>query len=172
MLKVIGCMMILLASTGIGFIYGERFKKRTNQLNELRRCIHQLQNEIVYTHTPLPEAIMDISKKSNYPIKDIFEDISNLLFDGEVDDVYEAFRNVFIKKREDLNLKREDINVILDLSKTLGESDIEGQQKMFALTLENIKKQLKISEELMSKNLKMYRYLGFSFGAMLVIILI
>lgn len=172
MLKIIGCMMILLASTGIGFTYGERFKRRTKQLNEILRCIHQLQNEILYTHTPLPEATLNVSKKSIYPIREIFEEISDLLFGGEVEDVYEAFSSVFRKQKDNLNLRSEDMSVILDLAKTLGESDIEGQLRIFGLTVENLKKQLKISEELMSKNLKMYRYLGFFFGAILVIILV
>jgi len=172
MIKLIGCLMILGASTGIGFYYGDKFKKRAAQLSELQRCIHQLQNEIVYTHTPLPEAIKDVSKKSINPIKEIFEKVSGLLFSNEVDDVYEAFNNVLVKEKENLNLKREDISVILDLAKSLGESDIDGQLRMFSLTLENLKKQIKGAESLMHKNVKMYRYLGFSIGAMLVIILI
>jgi len=172
MLKILGCIMILGASTGIGFNYGEKFKKRTKQLNEIQRCIHQLQNEIVYTHTPLPEAILDVSKKSISPIKNIFEQVSSLLFLNEVDNVYEAFKNVIDNEKDNLNLKKEDLNIIFDLAKTLGESDIDGQNRMFSLSLENLKKQLKISEDLMNKNVKMYRYLGFSLGTVLVIILV
>lgn len=172
MLKVIGCLIILGASTGIGFTYAEKFRKRTTQLNEIQRCIHQLENEIVYTHTPLPEAIRDVAKKSINPIQQIFKEVADLLFSNEVDNVYEAFSNVLVNQKENLNLKREDVNIILDLAKSLGESDINGQLRMFSLTLENLKKKIKDSESLMNKNVKMYRYLGFSLGAMLVVILI
>jgi stage III sporulation protein AB len=164
--------MILSASTGIGFTYGEKFKKRTKQLNELQRCIHQLQNEIVYTHTTLPEATLDVSIKSTSPIKFIFEQVSSLLFLNKVDTVYEAFKNAITEQKYSLSLKKEDISIIFDLAKTLGESDIGGQERMFSLTLENLKKQIKHSEDFMKKNVKMYRYLGFSLGAMLVIILV
>lgn len=172
MLKFLGCIMILAASSGIGFVYSEKFKKRTRQLEELQRCIYQLQNEIVYTHTPLPEAIEDIAKKSIYPIKKIFQEVSFLLFENKVNNVHEAFRNVLNQRKDILNLKRDDMNILLDLSKSLGESDIEGQQRIFQLTLENLKKRIKDSEILMSKNVKMYRYLGFSLGAIIVIVLI
>ena len=67
-------------------------------------------------------------------------------------------------------MKNEDISAILDLSKTLGESDIEGQKRMFSLTLDNIKNQIEVSKIAMNKNLKMYRCLGFSLGAVIVII--
>lgn len=172
MFKFLGCLMILCASTGIGFTYGEGLKRRVKELNEVQRCVHQLQNEIIYTHTPLPEAIMNVSIKSITPIKEVFKEISDLLEANEVDNVYEAFSNILKNKKDKMNLKKEDINTLLDLSKTLGESDIDGQKRMFSLTLENIKKQIKSSEESMNKNIKMYRYLGFSLGAMLVIILV
>lgn len=172
MIKLLGSLMILGASTGIGFLYSDKFKKRTRQLIELQRCIYQLQNEIVYTHTTLPEAIGNMATKSLYPLNQVFEEISCLLFRNEVDTVYEAFYEVLNKKKQSLNLKIDDIDVLLDLAKTLGESDIEGQKKMFYITLENLKKRIKDSEILMSKNVKMYRYLGFSLGAMMVIILV
>ncbi|MBC2580321.1 stage III sporulation protein SpoIIIAB [Clostridium sp. DJ247] len=172
MIRVLGCIIILFASTGIGFIYSESFKKRTAQLNEFQRCIYQLQNEIIYTHTPLPKAISNIAEKSVHPVKLVFDEISSLLCSNVVDTVYEAFYKVFSNKQSILNLKGEDINVILDLAKNLGESDLEGQKKIFTLSLENLKKQIKDSELSMKNNVKMYRYLGFSLGAMLVIVLI
>lgn len=172
MVKFLGCIMILAASTGIGVIYGEGFKKRVKQLKEIQRCMYQLQNEIIYTHTPLPEAILNTACKSVSPVKDIFKDISQMLEKNSVDSVYEAFSHTLKARENTLNLKKEDTAALLDLSRTLGESDIEGQKKMFSLTLENIKEQIETSQILMNKNLKMCRSLGFSLGAVIVIILI
>lgn len=172
MLKFIGCIMILIASTGIGIIYGESLKKRVKQLKEIQRCIYQLQNEIIFTHTPLPEAIFNTACKSVNPIMNVFEDISYMLQKNSVDSVYEAFSKSLKGRQDTLNLKKEDIGSLLDLSKTLGESDIDGQKKMFLLTLENIKSQIEDSQISMNKNLKMCRSLGFSLGAVIVIILI
>lgn len=172
MLKILACVMVISASSAIGFTYAEGFKKRTKQLSELQRCINQLQNYIVYTRTPLPEAIFNISHKSVSPIKNIFEEVSKLLFSNEVNNVYEAFYKVLNDKNKTLNLKKEDINVILDMAKTLGECDIDGEKRMFNLALSSLKKQIEISEDSMNKNVKMYRYLGFSLGTMLVIMLI
>lgn len=172
MLKILACITIIIASTAIGFNYGDSFKKRTKQLNEFQRCINQLQNDMIYTFTPLPEAISNIAEKSKYPIKSIFEEISSLLFSNAVDSAYDAFCKVFNDKKEVLNLNKEDLNVILDLAKTLGECDIDGEKRMFSLTLGSLKKQIENSEISMNKNVKMCRYLGFSLGAMVVIMLI
>ncbi|MCM8711037.1 stage III sporulation protein SpoIIIAB [Clostridium sp. SYSU_GA19001] len=172
MIKVMGCLLILAASTAGGIIYGEGFKKRVKQLNELERAINQLQNEIEYTYTPLPEALYNVSKKSENPISDIFMKASNLLYSNEVETVHEAFIRCFNDKDIALNINKEDINIILDLSKSLGESDLEGHKKIFSLFISNLKKRISSAEIEMNKNVKMYRYLGFSIGAMIVIVLV
>lgn len=172
MLKLLGCSMILGGTTAVGFLYGETFKKRVQQLNELERVIMQLQNEITYVYTPLPEAFMKIAQKSREPVNHILEDASEFLISNNVDNVYEAFKKALIKNRDKLYLNEDDINILLDLTKNIGESDVYSQSNIFNLTLTNIKKQIKGAELIKNKNLKMYRYLGFSLGAVLVIILL
>ena len=172
MIKIFGCVVILGASTMAGFIYSERLKYRVFQLNEVQRAVYQLQNEITYLHALLPDAFESIANKSKEPIKELFSKTGELLSDNEYENVYEAVNSAMNSVKSKLYLNSDDINVILDLSKTLGESDIEGQNSIFTLTIANLKKQIKISEEFMNKNIKMYRYLGFSFGAMVVIALI
>jgi stage III sporulation protein AB len=172
MLKVIGSILILLGTTLAGFICGERLKKRVQQLNEIERSVIQLQSEITYVYTPLPEAFIKVAEKSKQPINHIFKNVSQDLIGNRVENVYEAFNGALYKNKDKLYLNNEDIEIILDLTKSLGESDIDGQNNIFSLTLSNLKKQIKIAEMLKNKNLKMYRYLGFTIGAMMVIILI
>lgn len=172
MIKEMGCLIIVAASTIAGFMYSEKFKKRVKQLNEFERAINQLQDEIEYTHTHLPEAFNNIAEKSENPINKVFSKVSNLLYEGEAESVYDAFEKSIKDKKFELNLDEDDINVILDLSKTLGNSDIDGHKRMFSLVRNNLKKRISIAEVSMNKNVKMYRYLGFTIGAMLVIVLI
>jgi stage III sporulation protein AB len=172
MIKILGCILILAASTIGGFVYAESFKKRVRQLNELERALNQLQSEIEYTYTPLPEALKSVADKSEEPVKGIFNRASELLFLNEAEDVYDAFKKSLKDSSEGLHINNEDLNIMLDLSKSLGESDIEGHKKIFILAKSNLKKRISIAEDAMYKNVKMYRYLGFSLGAMLVIVLI
>lgn len=172
MLTVIGCTLIIITCTAAGFLYGDNFRKRNLQLKEIQRALNQLQNEILYTYTALPKAILNVSKKSIFPIDRILYDIHLQLLNNEVEDTYDAFIRAFKKYKDYINLKDEDINIIFDLSKTLGESDVDGQRRMFQIALDNIKNQIIDSETSMNKNVKMYRCLGFSIGAMIIIVLI
>lgn len=172
MLKLLGALFIIFGSTASGFVYSEKFRKRTQQLNEFLRCLYQLQNEIIYTHTDLPEGLRNLSKISIFPIGRFFKEVSELLEKNEVDTVFDAFMQGFQIEKDEIFLEKEDIEVIMNFSKTLGESDIEAHKKIFSLAVENLKKQTQISENIMHKNVKMYRSLGFSMGAALIILLL
>lgn len=164
--------MVIFSTTALGFMYGDRLKKRTKQLKEIRRCIYEIENHILYTHTALPKAIEFASSKVIEPVSTLFLDIFYMLSRNKVDNVYQAFKYAFLNKKDIINLKDEDINIILDFSKSLGESDIEGQKAIFSLVSENLKNQIDSSELMLKKNIKMYRCLGFSLGAMVIILLI
>ncbi len=86
--------------------------------------------------------------------------------------MYDAFSYSFTRYKDKLYFHEEDIDLLGDLSKSLGEVDIVGHEKLFSLISENIKKNLEDSEELMKKNLKMYRYLGICLGIGIVIIIL
>ncbi|MCY6370323.1 stage III sporulation protein SpoIIIAB [Clostridium ganghwense] len=171
-LKTLGCILILVSCSLIGFIYGENLRSRVIQLKEIEQALYQLESEIVYTRTSLPEIFEHIGEKCNKPIKNIFLEVSQLLDNNEVDSVYEGFKKSIECNKELINLKKEDIRVLLDLARTLGESDVEGQKSILSLSLTNLKKQVNAAEVVMQKNIKMYRYLGFSLGAILVIMIV
>ncbi|MCD2345169.1 stage III sporulation protein SpoIIIAB [Clostridium guangxiense] len=172
MIKIFGCMIVLITSTLAGFVYAEKFKSRVRELNEIQVCIYQLRNQIIYTHTPLVEALMNVADKTIEPLKSFFKIISSNLLSKNCDSVYEAFKNAFEISSSHMTMVKEDKLIVLNLSKSLGETDIDGQIAVFELTIENLKKQIKNAEEIMKKSVKMYRYLGFCIGAMLVIMLV
>lgn len=172
MFKFLGSLLVFLGCLTWGFITANKFKERRDELLEIERCINQLKNEILYTYMSIPDILMNISHKSKKPISILFEKIANLLYENKVNSVFEAFSKVFYEEKDNISLKEEDIDIILDLSKSLGQCDAKAQERMIELALYNLKKESNRAEEIMIKNVKMYRYLGFSIGAVLVIIFI
>lgn len=171
MLKMIAIIIIFLSSTYIGFYYGESFKKRSKQLNSILKSVMFLNNEVMYSNTPLPEALKYISLKVDKPISSILSSTASRLEDGESTSVYDAFKDEYLKFGQDLNLNHEDRGIIKDFLKGLGESGVYGQDKLFNLTIENMKINCKAAEELAKKNSKMYRAIGVCVGAMISIFL-
>ncbi|NFI06538.1 stage III sporulation protein SpoAB [Clostridium botulinum] len=172
MFKILGSLLIFVGSLYWGITTANKFKYRRDELLELERCINELKNEITYTYTSIPDILMNISLKSKKPISTLFKKISNMLYDNKVNSIYEAFSKGFSEEKDNMALKEEDIDIILDLSKNLGQWDPKGHENIIELALYNLKKQSNRAEESMIKNMKMYKYLGFSIGAVLVIIFI
>lgn len=172
MIKGLGIVIIIAASTILGFCYGEKFKRRLKELKELQRGVYVLKSEINFTHSLLPDALYKVYEKCEGPVGEVFLKASELMNSNEEKDVYSCFIQGVKEKKSELSLTQGDIEIFLDFTKSLGEMDIEGHNDMLALTLENLGKAVQDAEHNMDKNVKMYRYLGFSFGAMVGIILI
>lgn len=172
MLKITAVIIIFLSCTYIGFYYGESFKKRSRQLNSILKSVLFLNNEVMYTNTPLPEALKYISLKVESPVNYVLSNVSDKLLKSESTSVYEAFEKEYKKNKSEFYLQDEDKRIVKDFLKSLGESGVYGQDKLFNLTIENMKLNCKSAEELAKKNIKMYRVLGICIGAMISIFLI
>lgn len=171
-IKQLCLLVILILCSYVGFSIGSNFKKRWLNLIELNNSLIFLQNEILYCHTPLPEALNRGAKKLNGIIGKMLKITSKSLCENNVDNVYMAFENSINECKEETYFKEEDNKMILDFARNLGECGIYGQDKIFELMIERLKKQINIAEEEYIRNQKMYRYLGISFGAMIAIFLI
>ena len=164
-------IIIVFLSSLIGYLYGERFKNRLVQLKELKRALIDFENDITYTYTTLPESIENISIKAKSPIKELFNEISLKLKNNQVENVYMAFKESINEHKKKISLKDKDFEILLDLSKSLGETNVYGQVKIFNLAKEKLNIELEGAEEECNKNIKVYRYLGVSLGAMIAIFL-
>lgn len=170
-MKILLLVIIVLISSMIGYTYGEDFKNRLIQLREMKRALIDFENDIVYLYTPLPESLENIAHKSKNPIKGFLNLVSIKLKNNEVNNVYMAFYESINEHKKNMNLKDKDYDIILDLSKSLGETNIEGQLKIFNLAKEKLDYELSIAEHECNRNIKVYRYLGVGIGTMIAIFL-
>ncbi|MGL4761529.1 MAG: stage III sporulation protein SpoIIIAB [Sarcina sp.] len=172
MLKIIILVLIVILCSFIGYLYGEEFKKRYLELSELMRSLIDMENEILYSYRPLPEVLAEISNKSEGIVGELFASISELLIRGEIENVNVAFSNALNKKKDQMAMTKEDYGIILDLSKSLGDTDITGQEQIFSLAKEKLERVIDLAEKDYRVNCKMYKSLGIGIGVMLAIFLI
>lgn len=98
--------------------------------------------------------------------------MANMLDEGTSNSVYESFEKAYLENKEKLSLNSDDYKILEDFFKTLGSSGISGQEKIFSLALENIDMNYKEAKKKEKENIKLYRTLGISIGAMLAIFFI
>lgn len=172
MFRIIIASTIFLCVSYFGFYYGESFSLRSNQLNEFLKGIILLNNEVIFNSTPLPEAFVNISYKVDSPVKDLVFDAICQLDTGKWNNIYQAFEVSYKEHKTEFALVDKDKKVLGDFLKSLGDSGVYGQEKIFNLTLENLKIICREAEESSKKNTKMYRTMGVCIGAMIGIFII
>jgi len=171
-LKFIGCILIIASTTTMGFYISYLLSEKVRQIQEIQYALQVLEGEIVYSSEPLYNALLLVSKKLREPLKSFFIDMSKDLKEFKADTVYEIFINLFEKYRDKIFLNKEEVEVLAKFFGELGTSDIEGQKKNFNVTIKRLELLEKQAEEKRRKNDKLIKYLGFSFGVIVVVILI
>lgn len=165
-IRIIIYACIFLSSSTIGILISKKYEERVNELKEFRNALNMFKTKIKFTYEPIPDIFKEISDTINPRTGKIFKVASNnmkLLAAGEA-------WNMAIDT-DGLNINDEDKNILKNLSKLLGQTDIEGQINQIDLTSSFLDKQIEKAEKEMVKNEKMYRTLGMIIGLAIVIIL-
>ena len=93
MFRNIMIFLMFLICTFIGYFIGENYKKKeVKNLKEIQKVLLLLNNEIIYSNTPLPTALFDVGNKVSEPISNVFIKMANMLDEGTSNSVYESFK--------------------------------------------------------------------------------
>ena len=79
MIKIVGAILILFATTWTGFEVAKQLTERPRQLRTLKTALQSLEAEIMYGHTPLHEAARRLSQQLPSPINGFFYKFGNKL---------------------------------------------------------------------------------------------
>lgn len=82
MLKLLGAVFIVVATTWTGFEMAKIYTERPRQIRQLRAALQSLEAEIMYGHTPLHTASQQIAKQLAQPVSALFFAFSDQLDKG------------------------------------------------------------------------------------------
>jgi stage III sporulation protein AB len=170
--KVFGCLVIMVCATLAGFVLANGYKKRVRELRAFQQALQMLESEILYTSTPLPQAVDRTARSLAAPVNRIFAVVGKVLDSRTGCTAGEAWCMGVDQTKDLLSLDSEDIEIIRSFGKNLGSVDKENQEKSFTLAKYQLRAQQAKAEEERSKNERLYKNLGFLLGAALVILLI
>lgn len=159
--------MIIGASSAIGILFSKRYVNREKELKEMKNSLNMFSTKIKFTYEPIPNVFMEISNKIGGNIGNIFARAATNMKEMPAGDAWaQALEEV------KYNLNKEDITVIQNLGRMLGQTDLEGQISEIEVVNEFLTSQLENAKEERRKNEKMYRTLGLVCGLTIAIILI
>ena len=167
--KIIGGILVIIASSLIGFKLASRFSKRVQTLEGFISAMKILDTEISYSQSPVREAFISISKAVETPVGTVFLESAEMLSSEEYS-MNKCFRCSIEKYKGDLCLDNVDIDILFKFSLSLGKSDRLNQQKNIAFTLQMLGERLEDSKVKCSKNKKMYQSFGVLGGVLVTIL--
>lgn len=171
MIKIIGAMLIIGATTWVGFESAKTLHNRTEQLRLLKSALRSLEAEIMFGHTPLHEASRRIASQLSSPLNQLFESFAKKLTDTETT-VKDAWEQSLKEIWKSTALKQGEYSIMKQFGETLGRHDKFSQQKQIQLALTHLEREEMDAVDKQAKYEKMAKSLGFLSGVLLVIILL
>lgn len=166
-IKYILLLSIFSLSTAIGITISKMYGNRVNELKEFKSILNVMKTKMKFTYEPLAEIFSNISKDNITSIEKIFSKMSKQIDYLPVKDVWE--NNI---QKADISINQEDKDILKQLGKLLGQTDIEGQIGEIETVESFLDMQISKAEEEKKKNQKLYKTLGVVAGLTFVIILI
>lgn len=160
-------LMVFIGCSYAGRILSDQYKKRVEELKEMKKMLLGLETKMKYTYEILPEIFLEIAQNAKQTIKEIFEKASSFMKEKTATEAWvEALQTT------KTNMAKEDIEVLEGFGKLLGKTDMEGQVGQIELTNEFLDTQIGKAEKELAKNEKLYKTLGTVCGIAFVILLI
>lgn len=170
-IKLLGGALVMLSSSMIGFLVANSFHYRPRLLRDLQLALSMLETEIDYGHSPLPEALENISKNVDSNVAKLFTLAKKYLTSKEGLAPNEAWERAIHDYYPDSHLAEADMEILRNFGKYLGFTDRQDQLKHIRLALTTLKQQERIAMEEKDKNEKLWKYLGVLSGIMVFLLL-
>lgn len=171
-MKIIGCILVVASSTGMGFFFSNEMRCRIENLKELRKLIGLLRGDIRYANTPLPEAIGSITRRQNGNFNNFFNDVGTKLRELSGHTFSEIWKEAVQKELIDTSLSKKDKLHIIQFGESLGYLDKDMQMNTIDLFISQLEDEIKELSKTVKEKAYLYKTLGIMGGVFIIIIMI
>lgn len=161
-IKIIGCILILTSSAGMGLYFSSELKNRIKDLKDLKKIIFLLRGDIRYANTPLPEAVQALSLRHEGKYKKFLCNISERLNEMGGITFCTIWKEAVYSELGDTSLSKKDITGLVQFGENLGYLDKDMQINTIDLYISQIEEEIKD----LSHNVKQKSYLYNSLGVL------
>lgn len=172
MVKIVGAIMILLASSMLGILYSREVEKKLSTLYEIQQILLMLKGEITYHKAPVAEAFCEISKHVKEPFCSFFRNTGVDLDKGLGKTMETVWQENCDSKLKELLIAKEDRKAFREFGTCMGYLDVQMQVSSIGLYSEKLDVRIKESEKSIREKQKIFKYLGIMGGVFLVLLIV
>lgn len=170
-MKWIGALLLLGATTWIGFEIALQLNNRPKEIRQLKSALQIVEAEMVYSQSPLEEAFRVVAKQIPQPVSSFFEAVSQDLQTQAVDlpASWDKRLGLFFTN---VSLGDYEKEIMHQFGQTLGQHDIKQQTKHIQLAFTHLERALEEAQDNQQRYGKMVKSLGFLAGLFILLLLI
>lgn len=171
-LKGIGSVLIVVATSLIGYGFGLDLQKHLEEQRYLRQIIFMIRGEIRYAKTPLSEVLEHVGKRSKDPYRSWFQTLAAQLRERSGNSFQTLWEQTMKTYLIQSALSQEDLEQLRELGQNLGYLDGEMQIRTIDLYLERLELAIEKTREDLTAKKRLYNYLGVMSGILIAVVLI
>lgn len=170
--KALGCILVILSSSLMGFYFSNELKCRIDDMKELKKLIVLLRGDIRYGSTPLPEAISAIARRHEGRFKSFFTTVSTKLKEYSGSTLSQVWKEAVEKELFETSLSKRDKYHLIWFGENLGYLDKEMQMNTLDLFLTQLEDEINELSKSAKEKAYLYNSLGIMAGIFISIIMI
>lgn len=169
-MKVIGSILVMIASCGIGFLYAGELVRRKKELEEQYNLMKLILGDVRYMRATLLEAVNRAIRIHKGSYLEFLEEISACLTDAPGIALSDIWKNAVEKALCRSALNNEDKQNIILLGENLSGAERENVIACFEEYLDGLKIRIAESGNCLPTKTRLYRSLGVLAGAFIVVL--
>lgn len=171
-IKLIGCLLVIASTAGIGFFFSNEMKCRVEHLKELKKLIGLLRGDIRYANTPLPEAINAIARRHDGDFTNFFQKISTKLNELSGLTFCSIWKEAVEKDLINTSLVKKDKIHLVQFGENLGYLDKDMQMNTLDLYISQMEDEINDLTKSLKEKTYLYNSLGIMAGLFITIIML
>ena len=172
MLKLVGSMLILIASIGLASSIQNELKQHQERLFELRSLLIKIFWEMNYSLRPVEMVLLYQIETQDECLGIILKEIGECLMKKEAKCGEDIWQEVFHKYRKELGLKAEESEVIEQAGRAFFGKSVEENQKVLSLYQERLDFLMEVEQKERKEKQKVYQTVCIMSGLVLIILLV
>lgn len=172
MLKLLGSILIFIASMGLAYSVEQDLKQHQKRLLELRRILTKIFWEMNYSMRPVEMVLLYQVETQDECLNEILKEIGEVLTKKEAKNGEEVWREVFQKYRSALGLTTEEGELIAETGRAFFGKSVEENQKILSLYQDRLDFLIEVERKERKEKQKVYRTVCIMGGLVLIIFLV
>ena len=172
MLKLVGSVLILIASMGLAYSIQNELKQHQERLFELRSLLTKIFWEMNYSMRPVEMVLLYQIDTQDECLNEMLREIGECLMKKEAKCGEDIWQEIFHKHRKELGLNAEESELIEEAGRAFFGKSVEENQKILSLYQERLDFLMEVEQKERKEKQKVYQSVCIMSGLMLIILLV